>query len=353
MRPRAALGFPGLVTALAAILAAPSSASGQDTSERPDGIICQTPDCDIRRSLPKAGLVGPLQAQERLVGYLKQVPVSDLDPRLPGTPLEQWLFERFGLRMAANRTAIADWSLGFCEERASAIPGAGPDLCVEVSVPLLTELGAPQGGGPPILLGQRVIKLSIAVANGVYVSSGRTGWTLIPAQLRRIYIDRVEDVRHIDSLDVKSLVELDGQLALPFDEWPAVDFKSAIAWAPEKPLPGNTVTFKITVENTGKRDAERASVHFLLGIWLPCCGESVKEIRREWFPHIPAGSSASFEISALLPRGDAIAHVAVSTGPGMARTRESNPDDNDTTVVISADGTPTDPTASRTSEPRR
>ncbi len=50
--------------------------------------------------------------------------------------------------------------------------------------------------------------------------------------------------------------------------------------------------------------------------------------------HIPAGGSVSFEISAQLPRGEAIAHVSVSSGPSLATIRESNPDDNDTTVVV-------------------
>jgi hypothetical protein len=319
--------------------------AAQDTSERPDGIICQTPDCELRRSLPKEGLAAPLNAADVLVDPVKTTLASDLDPRLPASPFEQWLYTLLYPAMAANRTSVADWPLGFCEERQSAIPGAGPDLCVEVSAPLLLELGAPRGGGLPVELGQRVVKILIRVADGVYAPGGRTGWIPRPPQIQKIYIERLEGLQAIDSLDVTSLAELESQLAVPFDRWPTVDLESSIAWTPEKPVPGDIVTFRITVENRGKRDAERASVHLLLGVSLPCCDQNVKEIRREWFPHVPAGGSMSFEISAQLPRGDAIASVSVSPGPSLAKVREANAGNNDTMVVV--------PTASRTSEPPR
>jgi hypothetical protein len=337
---RSALALLALISPLGPVSLEPVPASGQDVSERPDGIICQVPDCDLRRSLPKPGLAVPLEAQEALIERLKNTLVSDLDPRLPGAPLEEWLWAHLYPRMELNRKTVADWSLGLCEERTGAVPGAGPDLCVEISTPLLVELGAPRGGGLSVLVGQRVIKMSIAVASGVFAPDGRTSWTATRPRIEKIYIERQQDMRTTDSLDVASLAELESQCTRPFDEWPTVDFKSAIVWRPEKPLPGDVVTFRITVENKGKRDAERAAVHLLLGVSLPCCGQSVKEIRREWFPHIPPGGSVSFEISAQLPRGDAIAHVSVSPGPTLAAVRESNADDNETTVVVGPEKQP-------------
>src|SRR5262245_24003741 len=160
-------------------------AFGQDRSEAPNGVICMEPDCDIRKSLPKGGLFVPLQAEPALTKLVKETLASDLDSRLPAAPFEQWLRSIVYSRLAANRTEIADWGLGLCEDRVSAIPGAGPDLCVDVSSPLAPEFGAPRGGGLPVLLGQRLIKISVGVANGVFAPNGRTGWLPAAPQIRK------------------------------------------------------------------------------------------------------------------------------------------------------------------------
>ena len=55
-----------------------------------------------------------------------------------------------------------------------------------------------------------------------------------------------------------------------------------------------------------------------------------KEIRREWFPRIPAGTSASLDLFARPPRGDATVMVSTATTHGFKRIRETNPGDNDT-----------------------
>ena len=72
----------------------------------------------------------------------------------------------------------------------------------------------------------------------------------------------------------------------------------------------------------------------MLLVVAPLSADSYVEVRREWFPRVPAKGRMGFEMSARLPRGDAIAQVSVRPGPGLKIILESNPDDNDTTVVV-------------------
>jgi hypothetical protein len=129
---------------------------------------------------------------------------------------------------------------------------------------------------------------------------------------------------------VDSLSNLPSRVSLSFGQWPAVDFRSAVSRASGTPQSGNFVRFTISVRNVGRRDADRAAVSILLSI--PQEPGLSRDIRREWFPRIPAGETASIDISARVPRGDATVMVSVTTTAGFKRVRERNPEDNDAVV---------------------
>jgi len=139
-------------------------------------------------------------------------------------------------------------------------------------------------------------------------------------------------VRVIDSLDVGKLADLPERLRLPFKQWPTIDLKSAIVWSPKAPSPGDVVRFTIAVANAGRRDADRAAVSILIGI-PQANGDELKEIRREWFPRIAAGTEQRLDISATLPRGDAMVGVHVNSQTNK-RVREINVEDNDSVAVL-------------------
>jgi hypothetical protein len=305
-----------IAIAILVVLLSASRAPAQDTSEKPEGIICLQPACEIMKSLP-ASIEGPLQAEAFLVDRARGTPTTLLDPRLPEMTFAQWLYRALQLELARPYEYFADWSLAFCDERASAFPRAGPDLCVEVSVPVQDD---------------RVVKVMIAVAEGQTVN-GQTGWQEIVPVIHDVYIERMEGPVHvIDSLDVGTLADLPERLRLPFKQWPTIDLKSAIVWSPKTPAPGDVVRFTIAVANAGRRDADRAAVSILIGI-PQADGEELKEIRREWFPRVAAGTEQRLDISATLPRGDAMVsvHVDIKT---IKRAREINVKDNDSTAVL-------------------
>jgi hypothetical protein len=177
--------------------------------------------------------------------------------------------------------------------------------------------------------------LGIAVAEGRSALDGRTAWAQSTPSIRDIYIEHKEEGA-VDTLDVPKLSALTSQLQVPHEKWPAVDLRSAVTWSPQKWSPGDIVRFVIWVENVGGRDAERAEVQVLLAI-SPLQDDEMMEIRRSWFPRVAAGQRVGFEISARLPRGDAIVHINAGAGPNPKRIREANPDDNDTTVVVGLD----------------
>jgi len=298
------------------VLLSASLAPAQDTSEKPDGIICLQPACEIMKSLP-ASIEGPLQAEAFLVDRVRGTPTTLLDPRLPEMTFAQWLYRALQLELARPYEHFADWGLSFCDERASAFPRAGPDLCVEVSAPVHDD---------------KVVKVIIAVAEGQTVN-GQTGWQEIVPEIHDVYIERMEGpVRVIDSLDVGKLADLPERLRLPFKQWPTIDLKSAIVWSPKAPSPGDVVRFTIAVANAGRRDADRAAVSILIGI-PQANGDELKEIRREWFPRIAAGTEQRLDISATLPRGDAMVGVHVNSQTNK-RVREINVEDNDSVAVL-------------------
>jgi hypothetical protein len=306
------------LAAVALAFAIPGLSVAQDTSEKPDGIICLAPECDLRTSLPRS-VSGPLQAESFLVDRVRNTPASVLHADLLPMTFELWLFSTLHPHLArAADQPFADWSLSFCDEPKSAVPRAGPDLCIHVKVPLV---------------GERLVNVHVGVATGRTSVAGETGWKEVVPNVRDIYVERLDpervlELHGIDSLDVETLADLESHIRQPFDQWPTVDFSSTVSWQRESPPPNTLVRVRISVENRGKRNADRAAVSILLSI--PQQDGEHKEIRREWFPRIPAGTSASLDLFASLPRGDATVMVSTATTHGFKRIRETNPGDNDT-----------------------
>ena len=296
----------------------PGLSAAQDTSEKADGIICLAPECDLRTGLPKS-VSGPLEAESFFVERVRNTPTSVLHPDLPPITFELWLFSTLHphLTRAADQP-FADWSLSFCDEPKSAVPRAGPDLCIHVKVPVA---------------GERLVNVHVGVATGRTSVAGETRWKEIVPNVRDIYVERLDPERVIeqhgvDSLDVETLADLESHIRQPFDQWPTVDFSSTVSWQRETPQPDNLVRVRISVENKGRRNADRAAVSVLLAI--PQENGELKEIRREWFPRIPAGTRVSLDLFARLSRGDATVMVSTATTHGFKRIRETNPGDNDT-----------------------
>jgi hypothetical protein len=317
------LAFPlgGLIriflAAVALAFAMPRLSVAQDTSEKADGIICLVPECDLRTSLPRS-VSGPLEAESFLVERVRNTPTSVLHSGLPPITFEAWLFSTLQRHLARAHEPFADWSLSFCDEPKSAVPRAGPDLCIHVKVPIV---------------GERLVNVHVGVATGRTSVAGETVWKEIVPTVRDIYVERLDPERvleqhAVDSLDVETLANLESDIRQPFDQWPTVDFKSTVSWARETPQPDTLVRIRISVENKGRRNADRAAVSVLVSI--PQENGEHKEIRREWFPRIPAGTSASLELFARLSRGDAMIIVSTNTTHGFKRIRETNPGDNDT-----------------------
>ena len=308
-----------LIQALTAIvvivLLIPPLALAQDVSERPNGVICRQPECDLTKSLPFHAEF-PLHIQEDLIARVKNMPASVLDAGLPAIPFDLWLLRTLEGQLSRTPDVFPDWSPTFCDEPARAIPGVGPDLCVEISVPLEES---------------KVAKLFVGVAAGHIAYGLVVSWSDIEPDVRDIYIERFDNQTMVDTLDVKRLSDLEAQVRLPVQEWPAVDLKTTITFSPALPLPGQQVRFTVTIANTGPRDAARAQVDIYIAI--PDRDQNIKEIRRDWFPSVPAGKTVSLEISATLGRGDAT--IMASTEPFQhRRAREVNPKDNNALVEI-------------------
>lgn len=228
-------------------------------------------------------------------------------------PFENWLYQALEARLPYISQHFANWSLSYCDEPASAYPFVGADLCVEVEVPLVEK---------------KTANVIVGVAAGRTVN-GLTSWKEIVPVVRNIYIAQRDDKGRHDSLDVKTLSDLEAQAALPADKWPTVDLKSAITFSPSQPLRGQPVRFTTSIANAGPRDADRAHVTIYIGI--PDDNQEMKEIRRDWFPRVPSGKTVSFDISATLGRGDAT--IMVNTRP-FGHVREGNEQDNDAVAEI-------------------
>jgi len=242
---------------------------------------------------------------------------SSFDRAVSPVPFDVWLISTLqGYRWARADESFAFWALSYCDSPSSAFPLAGePDLCVEVSVPII---------------GDRKLQALVRVA--VVDTSKVASWRDIEPEMFDIHIVRMQDYAEADSLDVPSLSAIHACLAMRFDDWPTIDLKPAVSWTPTKPSPRTSVRFRITVANLGRRDATRAHVRIYIAI--PLNDEDQKELRREWWPRIPAGKAMSLDISATLGRGDATIVVDASAQEGPKRLREVNSEDSNVIAVI-------------------
>jgi len=90
------------------------------------------------------------------------------------------------------------------------------------------------------------------------------------------------------------------------------------------------VHVSVFVGNVGRRSLDRAAVSVLVS---PCCANA-SEVRREWFPPIPAGKWVRLDLVVSLPNGAGMAAVSARPGPSIKAAHESQPQNNETIVLI-------------------
>jgi hypothetical protein len=179
---------------------------------------------------------GPAQAS--FLETVQAMPASTFDPQLPAIPLERWLWLTLAPVVEVLYPQLMDWRVSFCLDPHCEIPDLGSQLCAEGTVRLSAE---------------RNVRIVIAVAEGVRNAPGRPQFRPISPSLRDVYIERLKESRHIDSLDVPALAALPQLLNVPFEKWPTVNFESTITWDPPNPAPGDTVRFSISIRNAGPK----------------------------------------------------------------------------------------------------
>jgi hypothetical protein len=282
----------------------------------PGGIVCREPECDIQRSISH-NVDLPNERQDIYIERVKAVRASVLDSTLKPVRFETWLMAGLQQHRAPLRAgeSFAFWELSICDNLSGAFPIVSPDMCVEVSIPLVED---------------RQLHVKVLVAEETPQDPTQR-WRDIVPRVHDIYIERVTDSRSIDSLDVRSLSSITQYLGLPFDKWPAVDLRTSVRSTPTNPSPGQDVRFIVAVANAGGRDAERA--HVTIYISMPLNNTDLSEIRREWFPSIRAGQSVELDIPTRLGRGDAVVMVQAAAH-GSKHVREVNTKDNDTVAEI-------------------
>jgi len=257
---------------------------------------------------------GPV-VQAAVLQSVQTTLASALDPVLPTIAFEHWLFVTLAHLVEVPRTRFADWMVTFCDDRRSNVPGPATELCVEAVVPLTAE---------------KQVHVIVAGGHLAAVAESTLRWRLQPPELRDVYVERMEGPKAIDSLDVAALGDLADSLRTPFNQWPTTDLAVAIAAKPTTPAPGQLVRFTVTVRNVGQRAIDRAWASVMIG----GSGTGGDDIYRDWFPHLAAGESGSFDIVVPVPTGHAIAAATVKPADGHKVVRESNPENNDAMVVV-------------------
>lgn len=273
-----------------------------------EGVICLQPECDVTKP-GSVRLVAPPKGAPALIDRVKNVPAASLEAGLPAISFESWL--HLTLTPYVVHADSAFWHHGFCDEPGTAMPQAGPDLCIETEVALTDE---------------RTVHIAVEAAKVINPQSTRLiGWRVTEPTIRRIYVQNGEH-----SIAVKTLANLAAQLMQSPDEWATVDLKADLKWSPVVPKPGDTVTFTFSVSNLGKQDLERAQIK--LQVTAPNHVGQVTVIRPEWFPSIPSGKTVTVAIAAQLPRGEFSAHLSADPFDGIRRIRDANPHDNEVVV---------------------
>jgi hypothetical protein len=164
--------------------------------------------------------------------------------------LDTWLFVTLAPRVEVVRPRFVDWRVDFCGGYArganpSIVSATGPELCAKGTVQFSAE---------------RSVQLVVNVANAV---RDELTWRPMVPSLREVYIERMNELTRIDSLDVPKLSDLADMLQVPFGQWPPLDFDSEITWDPPTPVQGEDVRFSLLVRNIGKRSADRAWITIL------------------------------------------------------------------------------------------
>ena len=228
-----------------------------------------------------------------IVAAVRKSPVRNLDAGLPALDLEEWLT---GVLSSYNpQAAPLEWRLERCEDFTSDYPDYSAELCVIADSANISQSE------------QKSFTLVLAV--GGWSPSGEGRWVLRPPTIHDLFVQN-----DTNSLDVRTLGELTAAFDIPPDRWPTVEFELSIDASPLRALPGDTVTLKVEVRNTGKRDAPRAEVRFGGGF-----GESPDDSKEyskaylyRWFPAVPAGRAVAVELPVRLPEGRGVFHASAN-----------------------------------------
>lgn len=286
------------ITAFA--IAAVPSAAAQGAPEVPWWQQLQGPD-------------GPTQAL--LIQNVQRTASSVFDPTLPPIPVDQWLWVTLAPFAEFQRRSFVEWQVSFCLDPQKPIPSVAPELCAEGTIAVSAE---------------RHVRMVVAVADAVRNrATGRAHWRPTSPSLRDVYIERMNGLRRIDSLEVPALAALPVLINIPFEQWPAASFESTVSWDPPNPTPGAKVRFSLSVRNTSTRSVDRVWISILIS---PCCAHT--EVRHEWFPPIAAGQSVRVEVDVPLPEGMAMAMVTAKAWQGDKRVRESHPNAEPTFAAV-------------------
>lgn len=225
-----------------------------------------------------------------IVAAVRKSPVRNLDAGLPALELEEWLS---GILRSYNpHAAPLEWRLERCEDFTTDYPGYSSELCVVVTSENISTSD------------RKSFTLILAV--GAWSQSGEGRWVLNVPAIRDLFIQN-----DANSLDIRSLSELTTAFDVPTDRWPTVAFELSIDAAPLRALPGDTITLKIQVRNTGKRDAPRAEVQF--GGGFGDTPDDRKQYLYRWFPSVAAGRAVAVELPVRLPEGRGTFHATVNS----------------------------------------
>lgn len=243
-------------------------------------------------------------AEAALQSYLQKVLASALDPALPPLEIDRWLTEALWPHVAD--AGKAKWILDQCEDLIADVPRYSPELCAAKTLPLPDD------------------RSLTSIGDWLQGSDGRSGWVVHPPSVRDLYIGA-----RSNSLDIRSLSELRTGIDLPVERWPNVEFEVAVNASPLRATPGDLVTFTIQVRNTGKRDAQRAEVHFSVST-------EGKMYEYLWFPSVPAGRSVAVEHAVRLPdgRGTLQASVLPHSTTNSKPFKEADPSNNRVVLLV-------------------
>jgi len=244
-----------------------------------------------------------------VVRAAQAAPARMLDSRLASVPFERW----FG---TITGRAQIDWRSGFCNEdealwwhpsngdtdqgywRATMDARRKPrELCA-------TALAATQDGS-------RSVGVRIAVGT-LLEDSG--DWQFIPPKLYEAFIDA-----DANTLDVRRLADLAEAVGASTDKWPRTNLSvHDVTYTPAHPAPGQSVTVRAVIRNTGSRDVRYAHGSLVI---VPCCGVARKSVE-DFVRTIAAGATFVVERTVTLP--DAIAGVSACVWPFPPDGREDS-----------------------------